>query len=232
MLKKMQASINLSGWWVTFAYILHRLLKKISSRSGCFLYYIYEQPLQIKPKVLTKRPLSKRTTYHWFETFDQSQTDLPRPVAVLKERFTQKTTCLLVKQDEELAGCSWFSYKEYNEDEVRCVFDFSNLLKHVWDYDIYIVPKYRLSRLFMRMWSEAEEKLTSNGYSHSLSRITAYNISSIKSHERLGAIKISWICFFNLFGMQLMFSPMAPYIHLSLTKKSIPRVKIGQPTSE
>lgn len=226
MLKKIKSSIKTSGWWVTFAYTLHRILKILPNRSGCFLYFIYEQPLQAKPKVVTQRPVSKRISHHWFETFDPTQADLPRPIKTLKERFSQETECLLVKQDNELAGCSWFSHKQYIEDEVRCTFDFSSLPEHVWDYDIYIFPKYRLSRMFMRMWGEAEKQLTEKGFKYSLSRITAYNISSIKAHERLGAIKINWVCFFNVLGLQLMISPMSPYCHISLSKHSIAKVQI------
>jgi len=76
------------------------------------------------------------------------------------------------------------------------------------------------------MWQHAEEELCQKGFTHTLSRITAYNIQSIKSHERLGAKKINWICFVNILGGQLMFSPMAPFLHLSLSQQSQPKVNI------
>lgn len=228
MLNKIKTNIRLSGWWVTLAYILHRLLSKLPKRSGCYLYFIYEQPLKLPVPTKVQRPVNNRLSYHWYQEFDQVQQQLPRPIEVLKERFSQQTQCLLVHQDNEVAGCAWFAQQQYLEDEVRCTFDFSQLSESVWDYDIYVFPKYRLSRLFMRMWKHAEETLYSQGFTRSLSRITAYNIQSIKSHEHLGAKKLSWICFINILGGQLMFSPMAPYLHLSLSKQSQPRVIIGE----
>lgn len=227
MINKIKTHIRLSGWWVTLAYILHRLLSKLPKRSGCYLYFIYEQPFKPPKSAKLQRPINKRLSFDWYQEFDQVQLQLPRPVEVLKGRFKQQAQCVLVHQDNDIAGCAWFTQQQYHEDEVRCVFDFSGLPKHVWDYDVYVFPKYRLSRMFMRMWQHAEETLYTQGFTNSLSRITAYNIHSIKSHERLGAKKLNWICFVNILGGQFMFAPMAPYLHLSLTKKSLPRVNIG-----
>ena len=105
---------------------------------------------------------------------------------MIKNRFNQKTRCLLAIQESQLLACAWFTEQQYQEDEVRCIFDFSSLSDHIWDYDVYVTPKYRVGRMFMRLWSHAEQYWQEQSFNASLSRINAFNINSVVSHEKLG----------------------------------------------
>ena len=223
MFSSIKNNINELGLPVTICYSIHRLLSKLSSKSGVYLYHLYEQPFNHKN---TQSVKPNSLYFCWSEEFTAEHLLLPRPVDVLKERFNQNSKCLMVKNKEDFAGCIWFGLNNYIEDEVKCVFCFDSEQQYVWDYDVFIEPKYRMSRVFFKMWSYAESALVSQGYRATLSRISAYNIRSINSHIRLGAQDIGWACFLNIFGMQLMVSKFKPFVHLSFGKSNHVYLKI------
>ena len=84
-----------------------------------------------------------------------------------------------------------------------------------WDFDVYVAPAYRLSRAFGRLWDAANEELRSEGVRWCHSRISAFNLSSIAVHEKLGARQVGWAGFLCLGGFQLMVSSLKPWVHVS-----------------
>ncbi len=148
----------------------------------------------------------------------------PRPESVIKDRYQQGAVCLAIYKQEEFAGCFWYIKEKYHEDEVRCVFE---LLDDdaVWDFDVYVVPKYRLSPVFLKLWDDASQRLMADGYQRSISRISAFNAMSLSSHKRMGAKQLGWAVFLYVGFVQLTLSNLFPYIHFSSNIRSFPVIK-------
>ena len=226
MIKQFKGLFAQFGFKVTCAYIVHRVIRRLSKTSGCYYYYIYEQPFTAKIPTTIKRPANAKLSFEWFQSFNDIQLQLPRPEHIIKGRFEQETTCVFAIQEQQALACAWFTEKQYREDEVRCLFNFSHLTTHVWDYDVYVTPKYRVGRMFMRLWQQAEQYWQAQGFIASLSRINAFNSNSVTSHQKLGAKRIGSVCFLSLGGTQFMVSTLAPYVHLSFTPRTVPEIKV------
>ncbi|MCS6944591.1 MAG: hypothetical protein RMK97_04135 [Sutterellaceae bacterium] len=137
----------------------------------------------------------------------------PRPPAVIARRFRDGARCLAAIKGEKLIGFLWFQEREYVEDEVRCRYRFDPNAA-VWDFDVYIDPEYRLGRLFARLWDFAHRELRSRGYRWTLSRISAFNPTSLAAHARLGARRLGSALFIVAGPVQVSFLSCPPHFHV------------------
>ncbi|WP_227817213.1 GNAT family N-acetyltransferase [Nitrogeniibacter aestuarii] len=153
----------------------------------------------------------------------------PRPAHVIERRFRQGDTCFLATSKGAFAGFLWLAHGAYDEDEVRCRYELTDTTRTVWDYDVYIEPKYRLGRMFSRLWQAANHALASEGVRWSISRISTFNPDSIAAHSRLGAQTLSHATFVVLGPAQLALVSQAPYLHVSLRAASAPTVRLKPP---
>lgn len=188
-------------------------------------YYFVVQSLSEQPLL----PIGKGRRFRVVELSvdDLNMHPCPRPVAVLADRYAQGALCLTAFKEQEFAGCLWYIDSAYQEDEVRC--DYRLPPQVVWDFDVYVEPKYRLTPVFLKLWDEASVKLTQNGYLWSLSRISAFNSSSLFSHKRMGARIFAWAVFIRFGTMQLAISSLQPFFHLSFAETSRPVFKFQLP---
>lgn len=153
-----------------------------------------------------------------------------RPAAVIADRYAQGAVCLAAYKGEEFAGCLWYVKPCYREDEVRCLYELSSE-QAVWDFDVYVEPKFRLSPVFLKLWDEASAKLLSEDCCWSLSRISAFNAMSLSSHKRMGAKIIGWAVFMRLGIIQITMASFWPYFHISFSESSFPVFKLQPPAS-
>lgn len=155
---------------------------------------------------------------------------LPRPEIVIKSRFEQGAVCLSAFLKNEFTGCFWYVEGQYIEDEVRCVYDLPSS-NSIFDFDVYVAPKYRLSPVFLRLWEEIGMRLVKENKNWSLSRISAFNVGSLSSHKRMGAVIIGWAFFLGIGNnFQLTISNLTPFIHFSFKKNTFPIFKLNIPT--
>lgn len=204
--------IHEHGWRVGAALCVHRFLWYLSPRCGLYWYRFYRQPLQVGHCLRASRLIQ----YQWMTFYDERLEQLPRPAVTLRERFQQNVQCLAVTKEQELVACAWFGFEKFEEDEVRCMYLLPS--NAVWDFDIFVFPKYRIGRIFFRTWEEASRRLSSKGYTHSFSRISLYNRNSILSHEKLGSLPLGEALFVKLGRSQVMFSSLRPYISVSMAQ--------------
>ncbi|HKP66213.1 MAG TPA: hypothetical protein VJX31_06275 [Casimicrobiaceae bacterium] len=152
---------------------------------------------------------------------------------MIAARFAQGACCLAATvHGNELAGFLWFVVGAYDEDEVRARFVPAPRGKAAWDFDVTIMPRYRMGRLFGYLWQRATVELTQRGVTSSVSRISAFNPASIASHRRLGA-RIVGNALFLCFGpVQLMRASHAPRWHLSWRDDQRPTLEIDSSRSD
>lgn len=143
-----------------------------------------------------------------------AQIERPRPV--IEKRFAQGARCIAATVDgTRLAGFLWFVIGEYEEDEVRARFVPAPEGHSAWDFDVTILPQYRMGRLFGYLWRKASSELATRGIKQSISRISAFNAGSLSSHRRLGARKVGEAFFLCVGRWQLAISSLLPRWNLS-----------------
>lgn len=153
----------------------------------------------------------------------------PRPPAVIRRRFELGHRCFLATSKGVFAGFLWLAHQAYEEDEVRSRFILTTPGQCAWDFDVYVEPRFRLGRMFSRLWQAANHALRSEGFEWSLSRISTFNAESLAAHHRLGAQSLGSATYLCIGPLQLSLVPTAPYFHVSLTPASRPRIKLCAP---
>ena len=150
---------------------------------------------------------------------------MDRPAEIVDFRFQQGARCLVALKKGELAGFLWWTQGPYTEDEVRCVFIPEPQGQAIWDFDVYVAPRYRFSPIFPCLWNSLTKQLFAQGYRYSCSRISAFNPASLAAHRRLGAEVVGRRLFICLGRWQLSMSRQSPRCHVSV--KASPRVSVG-----
>lgn len=208
--------MGFAGW---LAYATDRVLSKVSSGRVRFLALrFFLQPLPAKPLAPIRGgdPVSVMPiTEGAFEA-----AAFGRPPEAIRDRYRDGSICIAATRDEELLGFMWLQRGTLRERVVRCHMEAEPKDKVVWDYDFFIQPRYRLGRLFGRLWDTASDLLRSQGIGGTVSWIRLENRASEKAHARLGAKRIGWASFLTLGGYQLMLASFRPYV--SLTRPGTP----------
>ncbi len=209
-----------------FLYLVNRLADFFSLNLSLKKYYFVAQYLSEKPAL----PQNKGHQYRIIELLAHNKSMQPnlRPEAVIADRYKQGAVCLAAYKEEEFAGCLWYVKSRYQEDEVRCLYELPSN-QTVWDFDVYVEPKFRLSPVFLKLWDTSSAKLLSEGYNCSLSRISAFNAMSLSSHKRMGAKIIGWAFFLSAGSVQLSIASLNPFVHISFSSASFPTFKLQPP---
>ncbi|CAE6511867.1 hypothetical protein C8R30_11040 [Nitrosomonas nitrosa] len=220
--KRISKALSQMGWINTGLLILNRLLAKMSNQNICiYKYYLIAQP--VNSKLLLPPNRGKNIKIRLINKQDPVIQIFPRPLSVIYNRFEQGALCLAAFKDEKFIGFIWLILNPYQEDEVRARFIPLPSSRAAWDFDVYIVPEYRLGFTFLRLWEEANQLLIKNGIQWSCSRISAFNLNSLKSHAGFGTITLGQAIFFRVYNWQITFSSLHPYIHFSSHFNSFPK---------
>lgn len=214
------------GLWNVCLYATSRALNALfGGRVRIIKYYFMAQPVAAPATLSGARRGSFTLAFTEADCVLFRQVD--RPAAVIAARFAQRARCLAATDNEaRLAGFLWFVIGPYDEDEVRARFEPKPHGEVAWDFDVTIMPRYRMGRLFGYLWERASAELAACGVRHSLSRISAFNGASMASHRRLGARIVGQAVFLCIGRMQLMKSTVAPRWHLSWREEQRPVLAI------
>ena len=111
---------------------------------------------------------------------------------VQAERFASGLTCLGVfDRKDALVGVCWLARGAYRDTflDVRFVLPEGA----AWDMGLWVPEDKRMSRAFAAVWAAIGHWLHREGLQWSLSHIADYNVASILSHRRLGAIPLGHV---------------------------------------
>ncbi len=215
------------GYFNSTLYLINRLAAKLKITLCFFKYYFVVQPLAMQAFL----PKGRGKNLEVIELPSGFQPHpCPRPATVIVDRYRQGAVCLAAYKDKEFAGCLWYLKHQYREDEVRCLYKLGSE-NAVWDFDVYVEPKFRLSPVFLKLWDEASTKLVNEGIAWSFSRISAFNTPSLSAQKRMGALVIGWAVFMRLGFLQLTIASLSPYIHISLSENKFPVFTLQLPKS-
>jgi len=209
-------------------YLCDRVLKRLTaSRAFIQRYYLVAQPVDM-PLRLPRR-LGETFEVRQISEGDSALLAFPRPQPVLRARFGQGSSCIALFRASQMVGFIWLCPGPYHEDEVRCTFVPAPEGQACWDYDLYIVPEQRNGMAFIKLWSAAIEQLKSRGISWSASRISAFAPASLAAHQRMGAVVVGQAFFLVAFGLQITIATTRPFLHVSVTARSRPEIRVDAP---
>ncbi|MGB5744208.1 MAG: N-acetyltransferase, partial [Sedimenticolaceae bacterium] len=140
-----------------------RLLGGLSGNQARIIrYYLAAQPV---PSVSSDalRPTASSPVRRIHKE-DPIVADFPRPAAVIAGRFAAGARCYVAEVRGRFAGYLWLAFGGYDEDEVRCRYEFAEPGICSWDDDVYVEPAFRLGRTFARLWSVANRDLAMEGF--------------------------------------------------------------------
>lgn len=209
-------------------YLTGRFLQRISRGHWRLIrYHIVAQqiPVEFEP---TCRP-SAGSQVRKVGPGDSLTGAFPRPPEVIAWRYREGAVCLAAEVKGQFAGFLWFVRDHYDEDEVHCRFILADAHCCVWDFDVHVEPQFRLGRTFSRLWDAANERLSGQGIRWSISRISAFNGNSLRSHGQFGLHRLETLTFVCLGRLQVGLLSCAPFIHLSWSGRPLPVVRLRAP---
>lgn len=220
-LGRIRQTIRRLGWLNGCLFALDRLLAGISrDRVRLHKYYFVAQPISGKRWLPPQRGASlevRRVTES-----DPIIKEFPRPDWAIPYRFKQGAICLAELRAGKFIGFLWFTLGPYQEDEVRCRYVPLPAGESAWDFDVYLHPEHRNSIAFLKLWDEANSFLAARKIRWSLSRISAFNRSSMLAHARMGASSIGAATFLSIGSRQISTATVPPYFHFSAHPDSFP----------
>ena len=221
MFSRLRGKVRSLGWRDSLLFTIDFVLRRVSLGSAKLIkYYFVAQPVAAHP---TSTPrLSGSTRMYLTMTRDAIICQAPRPPQTLQSRFEQRARCVVAERAGELAGFIWLCPDCFHEDEVRCVYSWAPGPAAVWDFDVFIAPPFRMSRVFARLWNHAHDLLAKEHVRWTLSRIDAFNAGSLAAHRRLGARVVARGWFLVVGNMQITFSSVSPHWHVSMSDADAP----------
>lgn len=231
LFEKVRRNLTLVGLPGTLLHAIDRLLSVVSGgRARLYAYAFLAQP--IGSQAFPPMRDSAATTVSFVGPHDLIVASFAPRSNVIAQRFASGARCLAATMRGNFAGTIWIAESSYAEDEVRCLYVLADAKRCVWDFDVYVAPRYRGGRVLARLWQEANAQLSSSGVQWSLSRISLLNAESLAAHGQLGASKIGFACFFVIGGSQLSLISRRPYLHFSANHTQRPLIVFDLPLKE
>jgi hypothetical protein len=204
-----------------------RLLSALSAgRVRLIKYYITAQPVRHEDLTPARRgrliEVREGVPNGNLESFPN------RPRAVIEARIRNGGRFLEARKEATLVGFQWFTLSNYPEDEVRCLYHLAATDRCAWDYDIVVFPEWRTQPVFTRLWDKCNEILRREGVTQTLSRIDAFNSSSRRAHERIGARTVGWALFLCFGEVQVATFSSRPWLHVSSKDSQAPVLPVSR----
>lgn len=195
-------------------YLFDRILRMLSSEWRVCPYVFVVQPVPEKPflpPMMSKHGHAERLTPSspWLSKG-------PVPLAVFLERLNRGDRGVAALRKDQLLGYAWWSTKAYFEEEVRCNFELEDRSCSAFDFDVYVAPEHRMGLGFLSIWDALSEELRRSGVERTYSRISRFNLASVRAHSRYGAEEVGRVLFVRAGVLTLAVSNQFPFVRAAL----------------
>jgi GNAT superfamily N-acetyltransferase len=205
-------------------WIDNRLNRVSRGRVRLMRYLFLVQPLSPEPRVAARN--AARIPVRMMTAADVAGVAWPVPARVIERRLANGSVSFIAEIRGEFAGYLWIHCGPYEEDEVRCTFVPTPGDTTAWDFDVYVEPRFRTTRVFARLWDTASAHLRERGYLFTASRVAAYNVDSLRAHARLGGAQVGSAIFVTVFGLQLLIAGRTPFVRVTTPGMTTPSLPI------
>lgn len=216
------------GALMALLYAADRLARRVSAERVCIVpYVLLAQPVG----GAVGRPLrdDAKTVVRAVAAGDEWAGQLPRPPEVNRARWQAGAQCFAAAVGGELAATLWIQAQRHDEEEVRCRYVIAQRGLAVWDFDLFLAPRFRFGRTFARLWTAVDAHLAAQGVRWTFSQISPFNEASLRSHRQLGALDVGRICFFVVGAFQLTVSSLSPRLHMGWRRDDRPEYQLRVP---
>lgn len=184
---------------------------RFAARAGVIGYNRYTL-VAVPVDGMPKMPRGFRVEQVTAEALSRHEIDVSQ--AVQAARFAQGLICLgAFNANDQLVGINWVGSGPFVEDEVHVRFSVPD--DAGWDTGLWVRPEHRLGRGFAALWAGTADWLRAQNRTWSMSRIADYNLPSILSHKRMGAVTVGHITAIRLFRWQYMADGKPRLVRLS-----------------
>lgn len=213
MWSKVSDAFKEFGFLPGLLYLGDRVLRRLSSNLGIYVYELMVQPIGGKP--LLPANLAKNLVVVELDRDHPDVESMPARKEIKAARFEQGAICLGVYRKEKLIGYSWFCFNVYQEDEVRCTYELAAPEESVFDFDFYVLPEHRMGIGFVAVWHGVNQYLGAQGVRYTFSRLTRFNVASRRAHAHLGWKRVGQAVVLQAWGFEAMFATLKPYAWIS-----------------
>ncbi len=197
-------------------YLADRVLRKLSSAAGIYVYELMVQPIADQPILLSR--LVRNMEFRLIPNDDPLIATMPARPEIKEARFAQGANCFGAFRKGQLVAFLWYCTDAYREDEVRCDYVLAARHDSVFDFDLYVLPEHRLGVAFAALWQGANAHLRGRGIARSYSRVTWFNTASRRSHSHLGGKRAGVACFLVLGRLEFMVSTIRSHVSVTWGK--------------
>lgn len=227
LLSRLAGPFREFGAFSGLLYAASRVLPMLSPRLNLYVYDLMVQPVTAKALVPPRFSQAFSVVPIGPESAELGLMPVPR--SVIEGRFAQGSICLGAWRGAQLTGYMWLCPSRYDEDEVRCRYDLLPAGQSMFDFDVYIFPEHRLGFAFVALWNGANRWLQDQGVKFSFSRISRFNVGSLRAHARLGSQRLGSALFLQLGRAQMMVATVRPYLSLSVQPNRRVSLKLQAP---
>ncbi len=224
---RLQGNLRTLGWVDSFWLAMHFLLSRTFRGAAVNSYFIMARrtahETQLRPDQATS------ITVRAVPPGDPALAQIPRPPDVIRMRFAQGGVCYGAFNQDAFAGFLWMQSRTYCEDEFRCCFKLPGNDIAMWSYDVFVMPAHRLGLTFLKLREDVDAVLRGKGVAWTVGRISAFNLRSRTSHERLGYRSLGRCVVINVGRLQVVLSVFRPYLHVSLSAGRFPTITLRFP---
>jgi hypothetical protein len=228
MIRKIRSLVVEIGLLPALVYGTDRVLLRLTrGHAQIHLCYFMTQP--VPDKRLLPAGMRNAITVAPIRPGDLDNTELPLTQDLLQARLERGVVCLGAYKDGRLIGFHCLSFERHDDELYRARFEVGPKGRAVWDFDIFILPTHRGGLSFAFLWDGVFEFLRSRDIRWLTSYIAATNVPSLKSHLRMGSIRLGSVIFLRVGRLQLMLSDRAPYLHASFAETGRPAFRLDAP---
>jgi hypothetical protein len=224
MIRKLTSPFVEFGLWAGLIYSVDRLFVRMVPALRLYCYEFVVQPLAVGERTPSRRGVS--IELREIRRGDPEVALMPARPDIKERRFAHDALCLGAFRKGEFIGYIWFQFRAYEEDEVRCTYVVEPADQAVFDFDLYIFPEHRMGTAFVGIWRAASRYLEERGIRHTFSRVTRFNVASVRAHRRLGAARVASAVFLQAGRVEIMMATLFPYCYVSAARSNRPRLRL------
>lgn len=209
------------GFVTALLHVAGRALSRLGHVAALHDLVLYTQPVRATPLLPAARGVSIEVrSYSGHQALDAG---LPGPPG----RRRNGMHCLAAYREGRLIGFQWVNLGSHQDELVRARYVPMPEGRSAWSFDLHVDSAHRGGLVFARLTDATWALLRAHGRTKVASAIAASNRGAIGAEERLGGCRLGRAVHLRLGPLQLLVASLPPYLHLSVSHRGAPIMRVG-----